>query len=199
MPLVGWRDLAHSLSIPSEREIPDASSVTSLPDGSCWRSRFALKLILWQRMAWRLRKSLKLGPIKLNLSKSGVGASIGVRGLRVGTDAKGRSYTATSIPGTGLYQRNYSSQGKAAASGTAPSSGAAARQASGVGLGLGVLVLAFLLGGLVVYLLIPRPIAPPVTAPAALSAPPAPVQPIPVQRRHSHRTAQAAKSATTPQ
>ena len=63
-----------------------------------------------QRMAWRFRKSLKLGLIRLNLSKSGVGYSIGGRGFRVGQDAKGRSYTAASIPGTGLYSREYSSQ-----------------------------------------------------------------------------------------
>ena len=65
-------------------------------------------------MAWRFHKSLKIGPIRLNLSKSGIGTSIGVRGFRVGTDAKGRSYTATSIPGTGIYERKYSSQGQAA-------------------------------------------------------------------------------------
>jgi len=32
-------------------------------------------------MAWRFRKSIKLGPLRLNLSKSGVGTSIGVRGF----------------------------------------------------------------------------------------------------------------------
>jgi hypothetical protein len=66
-------------------------------------------------MAWRFRRSLKLGPLKLNLSKSGVGYSVGVRGFRVGKDAKGRSYTAASIPGTGLYNRTYSSAAKSTA------------------------------------------------------------------------------------
>lgn len=70
------------------------------------------KLVSWQPMAWRFRKSSKLGPLRLNLSKSGIGTSIGVRGFRVGKDAKGRSYTATSIPGTGIYSREYASQGK---------------------------------------------------------------------------------------
>jgi hypothetical protein len=56
-------------------------------------------------MVWRFRKSIKLGPLRLNLSKSGIGTSIGVRGFRVGKDAKGRSYTATSIPGTIIYER----------------------------------------------------------------------------------------------
>ena len=40
-------------------------------------------------MGWYLRKSLKLGPLRFNLSKSGIGASVGVKGLRVGTGPKG--------------------------------------------------------------------------------------------------------------
>jgi hypothetical protein len=51
-------------------------------------------------MAWRFRRSLKLGPLKLNFSRSGIGYSAGVRGFRVDTDAKGSTYTAASIPGT---------------------------------------------------------------------------------------------------
>jgi hypothetical protein len=40
-------------------------------------------------MGWYLRKSLRLGPLRLNLSKSGIGGSVGVTGLRVGTGPKG--------------------------------------------------------------------------------------------------------------
>src|SRR5690349_15613097 len=40
-------------------------------------------------MGWYLRKSLRLGPLRINLSKSGVGGSVGVTGLRVGTGPKG--------------------------------------------------------------------------------------------------------------
>ena len=36
------------------------------------------------------RKSIKLGPMRLNLSKRGVGMSVGVKGLRIGTRAGGR-------------------------------------------------------------------------------------------------------------
>ena len=43
-------------------------------------------------MGFHLRKSIKCGPIRFNLSNSGVGFSTGVKGLRVGVDAKGRSY-----------------------------------------------------------------------------------------------------------
>jgi hypothetical protein len=40
-------------------------------------------------VGWYLRKSLRLGPLRINLSKSGIGASVGVTGLRVGTGPKG--------------------------------------------------------------------------------------------------------------
>lgn len=43
-------------------------------------------------MGFYLRKSFKLGPIRLNLSKSGVGISAGVKGARVGVDARGKKY-----------------------------------------------------------------------------------------------------------
>ena len=36
------------------------------------------------------RKSIKLGPMRLNLSTRGVGMSVGVKGLRIGTRAGGR-------------------------------------------------------------------------------------------------------------
>jgi hypothetical protein len=41
-------------------------------------------------MALYLRKSIKIGPLRLNLSKSGVGVSTGVKGLRVGTGPRGK-------------------------------------------------------------------------------------------------------------
>jgi uncharacterized protein DUF4236 len=37
-----------------------------------------------------LRKSFSLGPLRINLSKSGLGASAGVTGLRVGAGPKGK-------------------------------------------------------------------------------------------------------------
>jgi hypothetical protein len=40
-------------------------------------------------MGWYLRKSLRLGPLRFNLSKSGIGTSVGVKGLRIGTGPKG--------------------------------------------------------------------------------------------------------------
>jgi len=59
-------------------------------------------------MSWSFRRSIRLGPLRFNLSKSGVGTSVGVRGFRVGKNAKGRDYSQISIPGTGIYRRDYS-------------------------------------------------------------------------------------------
>ena len=40
-------------------------------------------------MGWYVRKSVRMGPVRWNLSKSGIGMSVGVRGLRVGTGPRG--------------------------------------------------------------------------------------------------------------
>lgn len=40
-------------------------------------------------MGFYLRKSISLGPLRFNLSKSGVGVSAGIKGLRVGTGPRG--------------------------------------------------------------------------------------------------------------
>jgi hypothetical protein len=56
----------------------------------------------------RFHRSIKIFPgLRLNLSKSGLGLTAGVRGLKVGIDAKGRSYVNAGIPGTGLSVRQY--------------------------------------------------------------------------------------------
>jgi hypothetical protein len=58
-------------------------------------------------LGWSFRRSLNFGPLRVNLSKSGVGYSVGTRGFRVGQDARGRRYRALSIPSTGIYRRDY--------------------------------------------------------------------------------------------
>jgi Protein of unknown function (DUF4236) len=70
-------------------------------------------------VAWNFRRSVNLGPLRINASKSGIGYSIGTRGFRIGKDAKGRSYTAASIPGTGIYRRDYLKKPNQQASGSA--------------------------------------------------------------------------------
>ena len=54
------------------------------------------------------RKSINLGPFRVNLSGSGIGYSVGGRGFRVGKSSRGRNYTAFSIPGTGVGYRSSS-------------------------------------------------------------------------------------------
>lgn len=56
-------------------------------------------------MGWTYRKTIRLGPFRVNMSRSGVGYSVGGPGFRVGVDAKGRKYTSSSIPGTGVRYR----------------------------------------------------------------------------------------------
>ena len=58
-------------------------------------------------MGWRVRRSSYFGPLRVNLSKSGIGYSVGTRGFRVGQDARGGRYRAISIPKTGIYRRDY--------------------------------------------------------------------------------------------
>ena len=53
-------------------------------------------------MGFRYRKSIKMGPFRLNLSKSGIGYSVGVKGYQVTKTATGRTRTTVSIPGTGI-------------------------------------------------------------------------------------------------
>ncbi len=54
-------------------------------------------------MPFRFRKSIKILPgIHLNVSKSGIGASIGVRGARYSVHSSGRRTASVGIPGTGL-------------------------------------------------------------------------------------------------
>jgi hypothetical protein len=56
-------------------------------------------------MGFFYRKSVNFGPFRVNLSKSGVGYSVGGRGFRVGKSGNGRKYTAFSLPGTGVGYR----------------------------------------------------------------------------------------------
>jgi hypothetical protein len=59
-------------------------------------------------MGFYLRKAIRLGPIRLNLSKSGVGVSAGVTGLRVGVRPDGRQYVHAGRYGV-YYRENLNS------------------------------------------------------------------------------------------
>jgi len=53
-------------------------------------------------MGFRFRKSKSFGPFKVNLSKSGIGWSVGGKGFRFTKRADGKTQTTYSIPGTGI-------------------------------------------------------------------------------------------------
>lgn len=53
-------------------------------------------------MGFRFRKSINLGGLRINLSKSGVGYSVGGKGFRFTKKAGGGTRTTASIPGTGI-------------------------------------------------------------------------------------------------
>ena len=63
-------------------------------------------------MGFRLYKSVRLGKgVRLNLSKTGVGVSAGVPGLRYSVHSSGRTTKTAGIPGTGVYYRKDSRAG----------------------------------------------------------------------------------------
>lgn len=53
-------------------------------------------------MPFYLRKSVRVGPLRFNLSKSGIGVSSGIPGLRIGTGPRG---TYVHMGRGGLYYR----------------------------------------------------------------------------------------------
>ncbi|CAG1022004.1 hypothetical protein MTYM_01417 [Methylococcales bacterium] len=53
-------------------------------------------------MSFYIRKSVKLGPLRLNFSKSGIGISAGVKGARISTGPRG---TYIHMGGNGIYYR----------------------------------------------------------------------------------------------
>lgn len=66
-------------------------------------------------MGFYYRKSINLGPFRVNVSKSGVGYSVGGPGVRTGVSSRGKRYTAFNLPGTGIGYRT--SSGPAAGKG----------------------------------------------------------------------------------
>lgn len=72
-------------------------------------------------MGFRFKKSINAGPLRINLSKSGIGYSFGVKGARVTKPAKGKAKATVGIPGTGLsYSQTVGGKKKTTAKKTAP-------------------------------------------------------------------------------
>lgn len=53
-------------------------------------------------MGTRFRKSINFGPLRVNISKSGVGYSVGNKYARITHTADGKKRTTLNVPGTGL-------------------------------------------------------------------------------------------------
>ena len=62
-------------------------------------------------MGFYYRKSVGLGPFRVNVSKSGIGYSVGGPGFRTGVSSRGHRYTTFGIPGTGVGYRTSGGQG----------------------------------------------------------------------------------------
>ncbi|MBI2857195.1 MAG: DUF4236 domain-containing protein [Chloroflexi bacterium] len=58
-------------------------------------------------MGWRFRRILRTGPFRASLSRSGIGWSVGIPGLRVGISATGQKYVSVGFPGLGVYWIKY--------------------------------------------------------------------------------------------
>lgn len=50
-------------------------------------------------MGFLFKKSIKVGPVRVNVSKSGVGVSAGVKGARIGINSKGKVYGSAGVKG----------------------------------------------------------------------------------------------------
>jgi hypothetical protein len=61
---------------------------------------------------FRKRRSLFGNLLNVNLSKSGLGLSIGVRGFRLGVSSSGRRYVTAGLPGSGIYYRHFAKRGR---------------------------------------------------------------------------------------
>lgn len=82
-------------------------------------------------MGFRFRKSINLGPARINLSKSGVGYSFGGKGFRVTKKATGGTRTTASIPGTGFSYVKESGRKSKKSSQTRTSGGGTGRMPNG--------------------------------------------------------------------
>ena len=57
----------------------------------------------------RFQRRIRVLPgVHVNLSLSGIGVSVGPRGLHAGVTARGQRYVSAGLPGTGLSVRQYS-------------------------------------------------------------------------------------------
>ena len=90
-------------------------------------------------MSFRFRRAIRLSRhTRLNLSKTGIGLSAGVRGARVSAHSSGRITRTVGLPGTGIYWRK-DSVARRSRGGTRHSSGTGLLRLLG-GIGLNVMM-----------------------------------------------------------
>jgi len=66
-------------------------------------------------MGLRFQRRVAILPgVRLNLSGSGIGVSVGTRGAHIGVTARGQRYASVGLPGTGVSWREYEHKAKAA-------------------------------------------------------------------------------------
>ena len=71
-------------------------------------------------MGFYYRKSVSIGPFRINVGKSGVGYSVGGKGFRTGVSGRGKRYSTFSVPETGLgYRTEHKGQGRCPKTGEA--------------------------------------------------------------------------------
>jgi hypothetical protein len=101
-------------------------------------------------MGFFIRRSFSVGPFRFNLSKSGVGVSAGVKGLRIGTRPDGKSYVTGGRGG--LYFRQNLDSPKPTAAGPEPEtvSGGLLRLVLGVLAGLALIAVVIVVAMLIV-------------------------------------------------
>ena len=97
------------------------------------------------------RKSIGAGPLRLNLSKSGLGVSTGIRGARIGMGTRGPYVSAAK---NGIYYRKHLASAAHSAETPADQQGAMFEVALIVGLVIGAVMM--MLAGLMVWTLFLR-------------------------------------------
>lgn len=100
-------------------------------------------------MGLYLRKSFRAGPVRFNLSKSGLGLSGGIKGARVGVGPRG---TYVHAGRHGLYYRKHLSSGQARSQSTAGGEGCATLILVVVAIGLGAWLFQWLLENPAVFI-----------------------------------------------
>ena len=83
-------------------------------------------------MGFNFRKSIKIGPARVNISKSGIGYSVGTKGFRVTKTAKGGTRVSAKLLGTRVsYNKSKNSKSKTKKkTNTAPKRAAAKKTAA---------------------------------------------------------------------